>query len=364
MIRNLLRNRLKRRTHHYFKRHEISKSTQKTLIYLTVIFVAHTILMMEFEGLSLNDALWLTLTTATTVGYGDLSAHTLEGRLATVIILYMGGIFIFAKFSGEYLEARLERRNRMIKGIWRWNMIDHLVIINTPTRGGTNYFVRMITQLRLNPEFGEMPIQILTRTYPEGLPEELHRLGVIHYHGFTDKAENLLAVNIIEAAAIVILANDEHDTSSDALTFDILHRLKEYQVRSEHILAECVEDSNRDRFYRAGATTVVRPVRAYPEMLVRSLVAPGSEKVLENLFREEGDHTRRYDLNMRNLSWQKIVTTMVSRGFGTPIAVEDEQGEMICNPDPFKPMEVKAIIVLVRSDDVPEVEHIRTALVE
>lgn len=362
MIRRLLKSRLKRRTRLYIKRYEIAKSTRKTLVYLTVIFLVHTALMIQFEGLSAGDAAWLTLTTATTVGYGDLSAQTLEGRLATVFILYLGGIFIFAKFSGEYFEGRLERRNRMTKGLWRWNMIDHLVIINTPTRGGNNYFVRLINQLRLNKLFQEMPIQILTRTYPDGLPDELHQMGVVHYHGFTDKAENLMAVSISEASAIVILANDEFDTSSDALTFDILHRLKENNVRSTQILAECVDDANRQRFYSAGATAVVRPVRAYPEMLVRALVAPGSEKVLENLFREEGDHTKRYDINLENLSWQNIVTTMVTNGFGTPIAVEDEDGQMMCNPDPSELMDVKAIIMLVRSENVPDEEQVRGAL--
>ena len=41
---------------------------------------------------------------------------------------------------------------------------------------------------------------------------------------------------------------------------------------------------------KIGADVVIRPVRAYQELLVRSLVANGTEKELENLSINEGDH--------------------------------------------------------------------------
>ena len=61
-------------------------------MWLTAIVCLHVVAMNQLEGLALHDALWLTLTTATTVGYGDLSPSTLWGRLATVILIYGGGI--------------------------------------------------------------------------------------------------------------------------------------------------------------------------------------------------------------------------------------------------------------------------------
>ena len=45
--------------------------------------------------------------------------------------------------------------------------------------------------------------------------------------------------------------------------------------------------TNRDRFKALGVRTIIRPVRTYPEIMVRAVVAPGSEKVLEDMFNYE-----------------------------------------------------------------------------
>ena len=64
------------------------------------LVVANVSAMMFFEKLSLEDAIWLTMTTITTVGYGDMSATTTFGRLATILLMYLVGIFLLALFVG------------------------------------------------------------------------------------------------------------------------------------------------------------------------------------------------------------------------------------------------------------------------
>ena len=102
-----------------------------------------------------------------------------------------------------------------------------MVIINTPESGGTAYFYRLFSQIRQIPGLKDIPIQILTRRYADGLPKELRKLKVVHHTGYPDKRKSLEAVNMREAKYIVILARQEHNVTSDALTFDILHRIQE-----------------------------------------------------------------------------------------------------------------------------------------
>jgi voltage-gated potassium channel len=62
----------------------------------TVILATLAIYFLEFRaiGKSLGDALWWSVVTATTVGYGDLSPETVWGRVIAIILMFVGIGFI------------------------------------------------------------------------------------------------------------------------------------------------------------------------------------------------------------------------------------------------------------------------------
>lgn len=64
------------------------------LILLLTVFAAVTILQLEAAPTSnirsAEDALWWTVTTPTTVGYGDLYPVTSEGRLLAGVLMVAG----------------------------------------------------------------------------------------------------------------------------------------------------------------------------------------------------------------------------------------------------------------------------------
>lgn len=68
------------------------------LIYLIVIsllaLVIAAILYSLAENTSLSDSIWWAIVTATTVGYGDISPHTVTGRIASIILMLIGIGFI------------------------------------------------------------------------------------------------------------------------------------------------------------------------------------------------------------------------------------------------------------------------------
>ncbi|GHB13286.1 potassium channel family protein [Modicisalibacter luteus] len=137
----------------------------------------HTLAMVVFEGLGWEDSLWLKLTTMTTVGYGDFSAATPLGRTATVVLLYVAGITLLAQLASDYIDYRLKRKESMIKGRWRWKLQDHVLIINSPNNNAAVYFERLVAQLRTTESLGDVPVQILTDAFPDGLPESLREMG-------------------------------------------------------------------------------------------------------------------------------------------------------------------------------------------
>ncbi len=242
-------------------------------------------------------------------------------------------------------------------------MAGHIVILRTPIRNGEQYFVRLIQHFRASDRYGDDPIQLLTREFPTGLPQSIRELGgVVHHHGSADNVDSLRAVDIEDSDVVVVLAKDEGDVSSDGSTFDILHRVSELGAKGT-VLAECVDDRNRERLLKAGADIVIRPIRAYPGLIVRSLVAPGSEQIFENLFVSTGDAYTRFDVDVSNRTWSDIACTLMTRGIGTAVAyVDRNDGSLRTNPPSGERIDATAIIVMVKAENIPSLDRIRNAL--
>ncbi|MGO1234022.1 MAG: potassium channel family protein [Marinobacter sp.] len=339
----------------------IRSRVKRLLGVLAGMIVLQILVIWAAEDLTLFESIWLTMTTATTVGYGDLSPETYLGRISTMLIMFIGVITMITVIISDVIEYRFYRREQILQGRWIYKMKDHIVIINTPRSGGEQYFMRFASQIRSVPEYHTVPIMLLTRQFPNGLPVELRDCGLVHYHGAGNDPDALKAVHAGSAKHIIVLAADESDASSDSLTFDIAHRLSESNL-GHRTTVECVSDRNRDRFKALGVGTIIRPVRTYPEIMVRAVVAPGSEKVLEDMFNYERDHPHRYDLELDDLIWADIVSALVRHGIGTALAYIDHDDEVVCHPDTNKEVEGKGLIVLVRSADTPDVSVVEEAL--
>lgn len=336
---------------------------RRAFCWLLLLIALHTAAMVGFESIAWADALWLTLTTMTTVGYGDFSAATPLGRAATVILLYAAGITLLAQLASDYIDYRLKRKEDMIKGRWRWHMKDQILIINSPNNNPGLYFQRLVSQLRATDRFARTPVQILTDGFPDGLPEALREMGVVHYHGQSSDPEALKAVTPGQAQAIIILARDEYSRVSDSITLDVLMQLKTLcEEKPPYTVAECVEEDTRPRVHRLGANSTLRPIRAYPEMLVRSLVAPGAEKILENLFTHNDDHAMRYPVHLENAVWSEAACKLMAAGMGTLMAYVTADENVVTHPAPEHRFTASALILMVREEFIPSTQDIERCL--
>lgn len=242
-------------------------------------------------------------------------------------------------------------------------MKDHMLIVNTPKQNTVTYLERLITQVRETPEFADLSVQLLTDAFADGLPQSLRELGVVHRHDTPDHDEAWRAVDLASARYLVVLAHDHHDRRTDSLTFDIVHRAFQHiDPMRTYVVAECVDDMNRPRLQSLGVNSVVRPIRAYPELVVRAIIAPGVERVMENLFTHRGDHAQRYDLDIRATRWADIVSALIQRDWGTAMAYIGSNGDVVCNPPAQEQIEAKALLLLVREGREPKPEELRGAL--
>ncbi len=365
MFHTLVRRMRRRRPRFASRAEEVGpKAVAALFVYLVIIIVLHIAAMMGFEGLSIGDAAWLTVTTVTTVGYGDVSAATGPGRLSTVLLVYIGGIFVLAKGAGDYFDYRADRRNRMMTGRWSWDMDDHLLLIHAPRRGAIRYFTTLIDQLRATEWGGDRDVIVVTDQWSEGLPTALHGRGVVHVDGRADDPEVLRAASADRAAAIVVLVADLEEAASDSIAFDLVSRLAELGTEAP-ILVEILEDANRDRLRAAGAGSVLRPMRGYPEMLVRALVAPGSTEILTDLFTTQGDECVRFECDLRGVAWRRVVETLMDKGYGTAIGYAAKaDGRAMINPAPNDAVQARGIFVIAKPGREAMTEELRQTLAD
>lgn len=319
--------------------------------------------MAAFEGMGPEDSLWLAVVTLTTVGYGDVAAKTVAGKFATVLLLLMGGVFVVAKLASDWFEWREEVRARKRTGSWRWGMDGHVLVIGTPGGDAVGFFRGLVRQLRGTPGYRQAPVMLLTRAFaarPEGLPQALCDEDLVHVEGAPTDEDSLRLADAPRAAAVIVLAEYETDAVSDAITADVVARVRAMAEGTPPVVvAECVDDRNRARLLATGAAAAVRPLRTYPEMLARALVAPGAEQLLEDLFSSEGNELFRVNLpNPWQGPWSRVVGTLMDRGLGTAIAYRPPGGGMVINPAGDERITAAAVYVILREDQKAGVEEL------
>ena len=100
----------------------------------TIILIAFSTLMLPVIEPSTftryADALWFTMTTILTVGYGDLYPSTPAGRMFTVVFLYIIGIGLFASFIGKAIESLTLHKKREERGELMFKGQNHIVVVD------------------------------------------------------------------------------------------------------------------------------------------------------------------------------------------------------------------------------------------
>lgn len=298
----------------------VLRRVAKLLVVLVILILINSVAMVTFEKMSIGDATWLSFTTLTTVGYGDFSPATLPGRMATIFTMYGFAITMLSLVAAEVIEWRLDKTEKKRKGLWEWkDMSGHIQIINTPNVDTERFLYRLVKEIQSTRGLSDLPIQLLTRKYPDGLPDSLTTLKLLHRTGAAEDGVALNKINLPHANYIVILARDSSDSLSDSATFDTLSRVVQINP-SAVIVAEAVLDENRQRFLDVGAKAVLRPMRAYPEMIARAMSHPGTERVLEEFFDSNGGSIHRVPCSFEGVTWGQVVIKCIECGVGTPLA--------------------------------------------
>ena len=255
-------------------------SRYRKIVYLSLVVgaavVINSLTFYYFEKpvkpeLTRMDALWLSFTTITTVGYGDLSASTLWGRVSTIVFMYFSGLTCFAALFSLLVETAGERQEREVKGLKALNLEDHILIVNFPS---VQKVRSIILELRSDPATAKTPIVVFTDMV-ESLPflgENMEDIGFVS--GSPIEEEPYARACLSDARYVIVLARDAQDPNSDSHTAAILiiiEGLNEGVVT----IGECVSEKHLTLFQKTRCDRVVLTGGIAARLIVQETHDPG-----------------------------------------------------------------------------------------
>lgn len=301
-----------------------------------VLLVTTTILgLMKIEGMSFTDALWLTMVSITTVGFGDVVPSTQSGRIILMISI-MAGVGLFTYLLGTILVAVMEGhlkdswgRRRMFKEINR--MKNHIVVCGAGRVGRA-----VINELM------EEKQNFVVIEKDQARLEELQELGVPFITGDATEDRMLLAAGMNRARSVITTLAD------DAGNLMITIACKDFNPGAR-VVARANRPESIIRLSRAGADTVVCPSAIAGNRMALASLKPASVAYVQTLVEE-----REIDLELEeliinegsSLIGKKLNESRLREEFDVMLLAIKRGEQSIIHPDPSETFQKGDVLIL------------------
>lgn len=238
-----------------------------SLLMLFLVIVLGVVGYVQIEGWTPLDALWRVAITLTTIGYGEPSPLSTEGRLFTMGLI-LGGVTIATYALSTITQALLEgelqaylaqrRQDKVMRA-----MRDHYIVIGYGRLG-------QVVAKELQESSG--PIVVIERDPKRA--EELRRLSVPVVEGDGADDQHLRAAGIDRCRGVAI--------TSAPVAEAIFATLSARQLRPDvPILTRVDSDEEGVKARRAGATAVVSPLIMGGWRMAHGLARPHAASFLD-----------------------------------------------------------------------------------
>ncbi len=277
---------------------------------------------------SIFEALYWGIVTISTVGYGDITPVTKEGKfLASTLI--SGGIVLVSALTATFSATLINRMNILKgEGLKLNKLKDHLLICGWSESG--EELLEEIIKTGLDRE---KPIVLVTEYDKEELGVDIGKY-VLYKKGDFTKENVLIEVSAPNASEVVILGERKEglsDRNVDARTALTAMLVKTMNSKGK-IYVEVLHDENAEVFEkRLGVDGVFIYGKVIGRLIFSSIVTPGVEKLLERLLTAEGT-LRKVKVGQigRVRNFKEALSKLREWG-ALPIAVEKE-GKVLINP--------------------------------
>jgi voltage-gated potassium channel len=228
---------------------------------------------MVIEGWNFMDALYMTVITLATVGYGEVHSVGSVGRIFTLALIILGGGF-FVYAAGNIIQFLVEGRIREIMGRRKLDtqlkkVHDHYIVCGYGRIG--RVLTSYLTQRYLD-------VVVIERSR-EGV-DRLHEDGVLYIEGEATEDAVLEKAGIASARALITAVATDADNVFLVLTARRLNP-------DIYVVARASRNQTKKTLMAAGADKVISPYDIGARRMAHAILRPTVIEFLELAFADD-----------------------------------------------------------------------------
>ena len=273
------------------------------------------------EHLSLGNALYLTVQTITTVGFGDIRVQSTAGRIF-LIILMLGGVGVAFYFAGLLMAFLIEGQ---LAGVyWRRKMNkqiaqlqDHVIVCGGGRVGRQAVY-------RLHKE--KAPCLVIEQN--TDIANQLVKDGYLVIIGDATHDDTLNDAGINKAKGLISALPDD--------TLNVFITLTAKGLNPNiHVVARMDQPESEKKLLRAGADKVISPSTLGGLRMAMSILRPISIEYLETVIHDQNIAMEMVEIRIRPesvLVGQTLLSSRIKQQTGALVLAILRDSQMISNP--------------------------------
>lgn len=293
---------------------------------IAVVIFAATIAVgtlgyMYIEGWSFGDAVYMTVISITTTGFGEVRELSGAGRALTVGIIILG-LASIAYVGGRVLQLAVElylfRRGRMERRISR--LKNHIILCGYGRMGR-----------HVGEDLADAGIAFVVIEQDPQASSLLEEHGHLYVIGSSSSDETLKEAGVERARGLIAVVSTDAENVYTTLTAKALNP-------SVRIVARALSDESEPKLRTAGADRVIKPYEMVGRRIAQLVIRPGMVEFVETVARSGSG-----EITMEEITVDESSTLVDTTLRDTPIrqqlnviivAIRRSDGELLYNPGP------------------------------